>query len=100
MSDIFKSALDYFSSSFSAENNDYVGSNVELGNVKLKIKRLIAEGENQNCLTVGSGRLLIFFNILQYCSGGSGMVFVAQAQDTGKEYALKVRSCFTFLFYV
>ncbi|CAI6348087.1 unnamed protein product [Macrosiphum euphorbiae] len=64
MSDIFKSALDYFSSSFSAENNDYVGSNVELGNVKLKIKRLIAEG-------------------------GSGMVFVAQAQDTGKEYALK-----------
>lgn len=23
-------------------------------------------------------------------SGGSGMVFVAQAQDTGKEYALKV----------
>lgn len=44
MSDIFKSALDYFSSSFSAENNDYVGSNVELGNVKLKIKRLIAEG--------------------------------------------------------
>ncbi|VVC36782.1 Hypothetical protein CINCED_3A000994 [Cinara cedri] len=64
MSDIFKSALDYFSSSFSAEDNDYVGSNVELGNVKLKIKRLVAEG-------------------------GSGMVYVAQAQDTGKEYALK-----------
>ncbi|XP_050429308.1 cyclin-G-associated kinase isoform X2 [Adelges cooleyi] len=64
MSDIIKSALDYFSSSFSAEDNDYVGSNVELGSVKLKIKRLVAEG-------------------------GSGMVFVAQAQDTGKEYALK-----------
>lgn len=46
MSDIFKSALDYFSSSFSAEDNDYVGSNVELGNVKLKIKRLVAEGES------------------------------------------------------
>lgn len=45
MSDIFKSALDYFSSSFSAEDNDYVGSNVELGNVKLKIKRLVAEGK-------------------------------------------------------
>lgn len=28
----------------------------------------------------------LLFNIL----GGSGMVFVAQAQDTGKEYALKV----------
>jgi len=47
MSDIFKSALDYFSSSFSAEDNDYVGANVELGNVKLKIKRLIAEGKSQ-----------------------------------------------------
>lgn len=45
MSEIFKSALDYFSSSFSAEDNDYVGSNVELGNVKLKIKRLVAEGK-------------------------------------------------------
>lgn len=49
MSDIFKSALDYFSSSFSAEDNDYVGSNVELGNVKLKIKRLVAEGESYYC---------------------------------------------------
>lgn len=28
--------------------------------------------------------------ILKYIIGGSGMVFVAQAQDTGKEYALKV----------
>ncbi|XP_050532140.1 cyclin-G-associated kinase [Daktulosphaira vitifoliae] len=64
MSDIFKSALDYFSSSFSIDDNDYVGSNVELGSVKLKIKRLVAEG-------------------------GSGMVFIAQAQDTSKDYALK-----------
>lgn len=55
MSDIFKSALDYFSSSFSAEDNDYVGSNVELGNVKLKIKRLVAEGESQNFTTAVLG---------------------------------------------
>jgi len=48
MSEILKSALDYFSSSFSAEDNDYVGSNVELGNVKLKIRRLVAEGKSQN----------------------------------------------------
>jgi len=67
MSDIFKSALDYFSSSFSAENNDYVGSNVELGNVKLKIKRLIAEGENQNCsaVVINYTFSLIFCNIVQ-----------------------------------
>lgn len=67
MSDIFKSALDYFSSSFSAENNDYVGSNVELGNVKLKIKRLIAEGENQNYLAVVVNYTfsLIFCDIIQ-----------------------------------
>lgn len=55
MSDIFKSALDYFSSSFSAEDNDYVGSNVELGNVKLKIKRLVAEGESRNFTTAVLG---------------------------------------------
>ena len=67
MSDILKSALDYFSSSFSAENNDYVGSNVELGNVKLKIKKLIAEGNNQNCsaVVVIYNLSLIFCNIIQ-----------------------------------
>jgi len=64
MSDIFKSALDYFSSSFSAENNDYVGSNVELGNVKLKIKRLIAEGSmNQICSAISVDKTF-FLNIL------------------------------------
>lgn len=68
MSDIFKSALDYFSSSFSAENNDYVGSNVELGNVKLKIKRLIAEGsliQINSDISVNYTFSLIFFNIVQ-----------------------------------
>lgn len=54
MSDIFKSALDYFSSSFSAEDNDYVGSNVELGNVKLKIKRLVAEGKKSSLFALSS----------------------------------------------
>jgi len=64
MSDIFKSALDYFSSSFSAENNDYVGSNVELGNVKLKIKRLIAEGKNQNYSAAVDYTFSLIFAIL------------------------------------
>jgi cyclin G-associated kinase len=61
MSDIFKSALDYFSSSFSAEDNDYVGSNVELGNVKLKIKRLVAEGKSKNCRTAVVGNKILFY---------------------------------------
>jgi len=68
MSDIFKSALDYFSSSFSAENNDYVGSNVELGNIKLKIKRLIAEGSLiQICsnISVNYTFSIIFFKVDQ-----------------------------------
>lgn len=66
MSDILKSALDYFSSSFSAEDNDYVGSNVELGNVKLKIKRLVAEGKISIFVLSSCSRasiLLSFFNL-------------------------------------
>lgn len=61
MSDIFKSALDYFSNSFSAEDNDYVGSNVELGNVKLKIKRLVAEGKIKHYRTAVVGNISFYF---------------------------------------
>lgn len=64
MSDLFKSAFGYFSSNNSGQENDFVGQIVEIGNVKLRVKRLIAEG-------------------------GFAFVFVAQALDTGKEYALK-----------
>nr|XP_014282591.1 cyclin-G-associated kinase isoform X2 [Halyomorpha halys] len=65
MSDLFKSAFGYFSSSTSTTiNNELVGQIVEVGNIKLKVKRVVAEG-------------------------GYAVVFVAQAVDTGKEYALK-----------
>uniref|UniRef100_A0A069DZQ8 Cyclin-G-associated kinase n=1 Tax=Panstrongylus megistus TaxID=65343 RepID=A0A069DZQ8_9HEMI len=65
MSDLFKSAFGYFSSSSSAGiNNELVGQLVEVGSVKLRVKKVIAEG-------------------------GFAFVFIAQAIDTGKEYALK-----------
>jgi|GEM_PF-6097916 len=46
MSEYFKSAFDYFTpiGSQSAEN-EFVGQSVEIGNVKLNVKRLIAEGK-------------------------------------------------------
>ncbi|KAH9489463.1 hypothetical protein Btru_046281 [Bulinus truncatus] len=67
MADFFKSALGGFIGSGSGQNreaNDFVGQIVELGNQKLRVKRLIAEG-------------------------GFAYVFVAQDNSTGKEYALK-----------
>lgn len=45
MSDLFKSAFGYFSSSSSAGiNNELVGQLVEVGSVKLRVKKVIAEG--------------------------------------------------------
>ena len=45
MSDLFKSALGYFSSSnTSGIENELVGQTVEVGNVKLRVKKVIAEG--------------------------------------------------------
>uniref|UniRef100_A0A1B6M8G7 Protein kinase domain-containing protein n=1 Tax=Graphocephala atropunctata TaxID=36148 RepID=A0A1B6M8G7_9HEMI len=65
MSDLFKSAFGYFSSnSTTGQGNELLGQVVEIGNVKLRVKKVIAEG-------------------------GFAFVFVAQACDTGKEYALK-----------
>lgn len=65
MSDLFKSAFGYFSNSNTgAPDNDFVGQEVEIGSVKLRVKRVIAEG-------------------------GFAFVFVAQDPNTGKEYALK-----------
>ncbi|XP_076320143.1 cyclin-G-associated kinase-like isoform X1 [Tachypleus tridentatus] len=66
MTDLFKSALVYFSGSNSTqkEDHEFVGQIVELGTQKLRVKRVIAEG-------------------------GFGFVFVAQDPTTGKEYALK-----------
>ncbi|CAG2065984.1 unnamed protein product, partial [Timema podura] len=65
MSDLFKSALGYFSSNISTgQDNELVGQTVEVGNVKLRVKRVIAEG-------------------------GFAFVFVAHEPNSGKEYALK-----------
>lgn len=65
MSDLFKSAIGYFSNnSTGVPDNDFVGQEVEIGNVKLRVKRVIAEG-------------------------GFAFVFVAQDPISGKEYALK-----------
>ncbi|CAB3361786.1 Hypothetical predicted protein [Cloeon dipterum] len=69
MSDLFKSAMGYFSSSSvpgepTGQGNEFVGQIVQINNVKLRIRKLIAEG-------------------------GFALVFVAQDVNTGKEYALK-----------
>lgn len=65
MSDLFKSAFGYLSGTTSSgSEHDFVGQIVEVGNVKLRVKKLIAEG-------------------------GFAYVFVAQTLDSGQEYALK-----------
>lgn len=66
MADLFKSALGYISGAAPSNNTDheFVGQIVELGNQKLRVKKVIAEG-------------------------GFGFVFVAQDVITGKEFALK-----------
>ncbi|KAL0892397.1 hypothetical protein ABMA27_015518 [Loxostege sticticalis] len=63
---VFKSAMGYFSSSGAngSNDNDFVGQFVEIGNMKLRVKKVIAEG-------------------------GFAFVFVAQDVSTGTEYALK-----------
>ena len=45
MSDLFKSAFGYFNSNGSESSNEFVGQVVEIGNVKLIVKKLIAEGK-------------------------------------------------------
>ena len=44
MSDFFKSAFGYLSSGGTKDDNDFVGQYVELGEQKLRVKRVIAEG--------------------------------------------------------
>ncbi|XP_029716298.2 cyclin-G-associated kinase [Aedes albopictus] len=66
MSDFLKSAMNYFNAgpSVGGQDNEFVGQIVEISNVKLRIKRVIAEG-------------------------GFAFVFVAQDVQSGNEYALK-----------
>lgn len=45
MSDLFKSAFEYFSPAPNGQSdNSFVGQQLEISNVKLRIKRVIAEG--------------------------------------------------------
>ena len=49
MSDFLKSAMGYFNSGPNGESdNDFVGQTVEIGSIKLRIKRVIAEGKTYN----------------------------------------------------
>lgn len=65
MAELFRSAFNYISQTGKGNSgSDFVGQYVELGNVQLRVRRVIAEG-------------------------GYGFVFVAQDTSTGKEYALK-----------
>ncbi|XP_067135354.1 cyclin-G-associated kinase isoform X2 [Centruroides vittatus] len=64
MTDLFKSALGYLSGNSPKDEHEFVGQVVELGNEKLRVKKVIAEG-------------------------GFGFVFIAQSLSSGKEYALK-----------
>ncbi|GAB1607107.1 cyclin-G-associated kinase-like isoform X3 [Argonauta hians] len=65
MADFLKSAFGYLSGgSPNREENDFVGQTVELGQQKLTVRRVIAEG-------------------------GFAFVYVAQDNSSGKEYALK-----------
>uniref|UniRef100_A0A182YJL6 Cyclin-G-associated kinase n=1 Tax=Anopheles stephensi TaxID=30069 RepID=A0A182YJL6_ANOST len=65
MSDFLKSAINYFNATPSnGLDNDFVGQAVEVANVKLRIKRVIAEG-------------------------GFAYVYVAQDVQSNTEYALK-----------
>ena len=45
MSDFFKSAFGILGSGGGGTDNDFVGQNVELGEQKLRVKRVIAEGK-------------------------------------------------------
>ena len=45
MSEFLKSAISYFNTGpLNGQENDFVGQIVEVSNVKLRIKRIIAEG--------------------------------------------------------
>lgn len=47
MTDFFKSAFGYLSGTGGGTDNDFVGQAVELGQQKLRVRRVIAEGKIQ-----------------------------------------------------
>lgn len=61
MTDFFKSALGIISGGGpGGTENDFVGQIVELGNQKLRVKKVIAEGINSQFLTTQ------FFSFIQF----------------------------------
>uniref|UniRef100_A0A2R5LDN2 Auxilin n=1 Tax=Ornithodoros turicata TaxID=34597 RepID=A0A2R5LDN2_9ACAR len=64
MTDLLRSALGYFANTNVKEDHEFVGQVVELGQQKLRVKRVMAEG-------------------------GFGFVFAAQDLSSNREYALK-----------
>lgn len=70
MADYLKSALSYFATSNTTKNeNEFLGSSISVGQLSLKVKRIIAEG-------------------------GYGIVYEAQDVNENTSYALKVSVCF------
>lgn len=59
MSDFLKSAMGYFNpGTNNGSDNDFVGQIVEVGSVKLRVKRVIAEGKQ--CFFLSSSKKFIF----------------------------------------
>lgn len=44
MTELFRSAFNYLSSSAVGQDNSFVGQIVELGNLRLNVRKVIAEG--------------------------------------------------------
>lgn len=87
MSDLFKSAFDYFTSSNNGQvENSFVNQIVNIGNTTIRVKKVIAEGQ------VIGGILSIKKKIIKYVIfvGGFAFVFVSEDVNSGNEYALKV----------
>lgn len=55
MADFLKSALGYLGNNLPGQqDNDFVGQNVEMGDFKLRVKRVIAEGFFTFCFSGGT----------------------------------------------
>lgn len=46
MAELFKSAFGYLGANGAASDNDFVGQEVEINGIKLRIRKLIAEGKD------------------------------------------------------
>ncbi len=59
MADFFRSALGYIGNVAGTSDNEFVGQNVELGQQKYRVKRLIGEGGRFDvlCFHLISGRI-------------------------------------------